>query len=248
MKVHLQLKLASLLYHHAYLFYKPIYFRFKNKKDRNNLELIKSFVKPGSNILDIGSNIGFYSSFLSEIAGANGHVWCFEPDKKNFLHLENTLRGKSNVTLIQKAAAADSGKLKLFTSPLLNVDHRSYPSENAGENYEVEKISIDDYVDGKFNIDFIKIDIQGFESEAFRGMKKTLSENPSTILSIEFWPYGLQQAGSSAAELYDLISENGFQVYRIGEKNLTLFSREDAMSMKVEYYTDCNVLLTRNSL
>ena len=248
MKGDLQLKLASLLYHNAYFLYRPIYFRYKNKKDGKNLELIKTFVKSGSTILDIGSNIGFYASSFSKITGSNGHVYCFEPDVLNFKHLENTLRGKSNCTLIQKAVAASSGKLKIHTSPLLNVDHRTYPLENAKGAYEVEKVSIDDFVGGRFQVDFIKMDIQGFETEAMKGMNHTIMDNPSVILFMEFWPYGLHQAGSSASELYELIHQNEFHAYLINENGLTGFTFEDAMRMKVEYYTDCNVLLTRKVL
>jgi FkbM family methyltransferase len=248
MKGYFQLKLASLIFHHAYFLYEPLYFSYKNKKDSKSLALIKKFLKPGSTILDIGSNIGFYAVFLSEVVGSSGHVYCFEPDVTNFKHLKNTLRNKSNVTVIQKAVADTSGIIKLYPSPLLNVDHRTYSSQNSNVTYEVEKISIDDYVNGKFKIDFIKMDIQGFETEALMGMRKTLSENNDILLLMEFWPYGLHQAGSSSETLYKLVVENGFNIYRIDEKGLTPFTLEEAMSMKVEYYTDCNVLLTRKVL
>jgi len=244
----LKLRLASILFRYAYFIYKPLYFRYKYRKDKNHLELIRKFVKPGATVIDIGANIGFYSTFLSEIAGSNGHVYCFEPDKTNFRHLEKILDGKSNVTLVQKAVAAETGTLKLYPSSLLNVDHRTYASENSKGSYEVEKISIDDYVDGKFKVDFIKMDIQGFETEALKGMNITLTENPDILLFMEFWPYGLQLAGNSAALLYDKVVEKGFHVYRISEKDILPFTREEALTMKAEYYTDCNVLLTRKDI
>jgi len=58
----------------------------------------------------------------------------------------------------------------------------------------------------------------------------------------------LQQAGSSAEKLYDLIAGERFHVYCIHADGLKLFNREEAITMKVEYYTDCNVLLTRKVL
>jgi FkbM family methyltransferase len=247
MKGHWKLKLASLLFKHAYFLYKPVYFSFKNKKDKNHLELIRKNVKAGSVILDIGSNIGFFARFFSEVVGPKGLVYCFEPDTVNFTHLQKNLQG-TNVSLIQKAVAKSSGKITLYPSPLLNVDHRTYASGHSGDGYEVEKISIDDFVGGKFKVDFIKMDIQGFETEAMMGMRKTVAENPEILIFMEFWPYGLQQAGSSAAELYDLVSETGLLVYKIDGKKVIRFSRNDALSMKTEYYTDCNVFLTRKVL
>jgi FkbM family methyltransferase len=244
----LSLRLASLLYTNAYSIYKPLYFRYKYRKDKFNLELIRKFIKPGSTIIDIGANIGFYSSFFSRLTGSNGHVYCFEPDKTNFRHLEKTLLGKINVTLAQKAVAAESGMLKLHPSSILNVDHRTYSSRNSEGGYEVEKISIDDYVDKKFKVDFIKMDIQGFETEALKGMNNTLAENPGILLLMEFWPYGLHEAGSSAEELFDMVVEKGFHPYRINEKDIIPFTREDALSMLKEYHTDCNVLLKRKDI
>jgi len=243
----LTLRLASFLYKNAYFLYKPLYFRYKFQKDKNHLALIRKIVKQGSTVVDIGANIGFYSAFLSEVVGTRGHVYCFEPDKTNFRHLEKNLLRKSNVTPVQKAIASESGIVKLYTSSLLNVDHRTYASDDSGGSYEVEKISIDDYVNGKFKVDFFKMDIQGFETEAMKGMDKTLLENPSIMIFMEFWPYGLHQAGSSAAELYDLIVEKGFHPHRVNEKDITPFTRQEALSMKTEYYTDCNLILTRSS-
>jgi FkbM family methyltransferase len=245
---HQKLKLASLLFKYMFPLYRKMYFRYKNRKDKLHLMLINKLVKPGNKILDIGANIGFFTKFLSDKTGSDGHVYSFEPDEINFQHLKNELRNSANVTLVKKAVASSSGKLKLYSSSLLNVDHRTYPSENSKSICEVDKISIDDFVNGKFKVDFIKMDIQGFESEALKGMNKTISENSDLLIFMEFWPYGLQQAGSSAEKLYDLVTSEKFLVYIITEEGLKLFTREQAMSMKVEYYTDCNVLLTRKVL
>jgi len=254
-----KLKLASILYKYAFPLYRRLYFNFKNKKDRHHLQLLSKLVKPGDKVLDIGGNIGFFTKFLAECVGSTGHVYCFEPDSTNFGHLENELKQIKNVTLIQKAIAADSGSLTLYTSDLLNVDHRTYkpaaltgslqrPKNNYNGSYTVEKIAIDEFVAGRFKVDFIKMDIQGFEMEALRGMKKTLEANHGIILFTEFWPYGLAQAGSSAVEVFDLLTGYGFLIYKVDALKLTRMTKEEAMTMKVEYFTDANVLLSRKEI
>jgi len=244
----LKLRLASALYKNAFPLYRLLYFRFKRNKDRYNTQLIRKLLKPGSNVLDIGANIGFYGKFLSECAGAGGHVYCFEPDAINFGHLQNELKNCSNVTLIQKAVAATSGTLSVYTSDLLNVDHRTYEPDTYSGKYSVEKTSIDHFVKGEFKVDLIKMDIQGFEMEAFKGMEKTIAANPDLVIVTEFWPYGLSSAGSSAAELYDYITGLGFKVFEIDGDTTKLMSREAAADMKVEYFTDADVVLSRNDV
>ena len=40
------------------------------------------------------------------------------------------------------------------------------------------------------------MDIQGYELHALRGASRVLADNPDTNLLLEFWPYGLRQAGA----------------------------------------------------
>lgn len=242
------LKSASLLYRSSYPLYRLMYFSYKNKKDKHHLQLIRKIVKPGNVVLDIGANVGFYSVFFSETAGENGRIYSFEPDPENFRHLKKEIGNQRNVTAIQKAIGSKTGTTTLYTSRLLNVDHRSYATDDYLGKLQAEQISVDDFVDGKFKVDFIKMDIQGFEAEVFRGMKKTIAANNNVMLFSEFWPYGLQQAGSSAAEFFQLISDEGFIVYQTRRGDLVKMTREEAEKMEVEYFTDANVLLSKNEL
>lgn len=244
----LKLKIAAFLFKYAYPVYHFLYFTFKYRKDACNLLLIKKLLKPGAIVLDIGANIGFYSKNLSEATGINGHVYCFEPDETNFRHLRDEMAFSKNTTLIKKAVAADSGTLTLYTSNLLNVDHRTYTPEKFTNKYTVEKISIDDFVMNRFPVDFIKMDIQGFEMEALTGMTKTLDANKNIVVFMEFWPYGLEQAGTSAMALYDFMKSLSFNIYKIEEDTLSPLTKEEVLSLKVEYFCDLNVIASRNEV
>ncbi|MEO8146599.1 MAG: FkbM family methyltransferase [Bacteroidia bacterium] len=244
----LQLKLASLLYQNAFPVYRKLYFGFKNKKDAYNLLLASKLIKPGANVLDIGANVGFYGRHFVKCVGSTGHVYCFEPDVINYKHLQHELKGFSNVTLLQKAVAAESGSLTLYTSDLLNIDHRTYEPEHYSEKYSVEKISIDGFVNDKFKVDFIKMDIQGFEMDALKGMTETLKANREIVLLTEFWPYGLQAAGSSATAVFDFLKQLEFNIYKVADNKLSKLTREEVAVMKVEFLSDTNVLVSRGRL
>src|ERR1035437_453528 len=108
------IRLGKFLYNNAFPLYNGIYPIFKRKQDAMELKLIRSIVKPGFNILDIGANIGFYTKLFSQLTGPTGSVHAFEPETTNFKYLQNNLRANKNVTLINKAVSDKTGPLKIY--------------------------------------------------------------------------------------------------------------------------------------
>lgn len=228
----LSIKLGNFLYKHAFAVYRPMYYGFKKRQDRFEIELLKKYVKPGSTVLDIGANIGFYADILSNLVGAEGMVHCFEPDATNFKYLQKAVGAKKNILLNQKAVGAKTEVLKFYTSPNLNVDHRSYEPEEYESVTEVAAISVDDYLAGHSRkIDVIKIDIQGFEMQALSGMQHCLKNNEHIVLISEFWPYGLRKAGSSINAYFEALVAYGFIVYLMENSALKKLSSADVQAM-----------------
>ena len=65
-------------------------------------------------------------------------------------------------------------------------------------------------------VDFIKLDVQGWELEVFRGMEGLLHASGNAALAIffEFWPQGLRDAGSDPEALLRFLAERGFTIHR----------------------------------
>lgn len=208
------IKVGNFLYKHAFFLYRPLYYTFKNKQDRFEIDLLKRLIKPGAQVVDIGANIGFYAGMISDLCGEKGKVHCFEPDATNFSYLKKACGKKSNIVLNQKAAGAKTELLKFYTSPALNVDHRTYEPEHYASVTEVAAVALDDYLKTySGRIDLIKMDIQGFEMQAMQGMKNCLQQNQDIILISEYWPYGLHKSGSSASAYYQALQELGFNIW-----------------------------------
>jgi FkbM family methyltransferase len=213
------IRLGNFLYHRAYWLYRPLYAAFKSRQDALELSLLKQHIKPGSVVLDIGANTGFYAARLSRMAGTGGKVHCFEPDKQNFERLRAAVKDCSNVTLYNKAAGQRTENLTIYLSGELNVDHRTYKPERYASEETVEAVAIDDLFAGQ-RVDFIKMDIQGYEPYALAGMKATLAANPKACLLTEFWPYGLRHAGSSAERYFSELVSLGFSCRLLGKSGL----------------------------
>ena len=109
-------------------------------------------------ILDIGANIGFYTRILSSLTGPTGKVHAFEPDPVNYAHLRDATRNLSNVTTHQLAVGEMTGKIKLFRSRMLNVDHQTYDNGEFRDHTETDVVALDNFMPVDIAVDFIKID------------------------------------------------------------------------------------------
>ena len=207
--------------------YKVAYFRFKEKNDADEIKLLRRIVRPGMVVYDIGANIGFYAEILSGLVQKQGQVICFEPDGENFAHLERTTRYLRNVRILRNAVSDADGKISIYRSKLLNVDHRTYPVKDYESVDEIGAVNIDNLIDDKQvpRPDVIKIDIQGYELAAFRGMQKLLTEARDLNIIAEYWPHGFKRAGTSALEFYDFFDAKGYRFQVIGEDGLKPLKR-----------------------
>lgn len=228
------IQLGNFLYKHAYALYEPMYGAFKRKQDAFEIQLLRKHIKEGHVVIDIGANIGFYASILSRLVGDSGLVFCLEPDATNFRHLQNRVKNLPNVMAHQKAASAHTEPIKIYTSKELNVDHRTYKPEEYEWEFEIDAVSVDDFLKSQNHsfIDFIKIDIQGYEMQAIKGMENTLRYNPAIKIISEFWPYGLKAAGSSVSEYFAYLVHMGFTVEILDKQGLKSLNAAEVKAME----------------
>lgn len=201
---------------------------FLNKKDREisqtlifdkfwefeESEYFKKIISKGMNIVDIGSNIGYFSLLFSKWTGSNGRVYCFEPDEENYqLLLKNIRYNDANNIILQKKALSDKkGKTTLFIDEINKGDHRiidmiAYTKDEkmGKKKVEVETTTLDSEIPLNEKIDLIKMDIQGAEMLALKGMKELIKKNLKITLLTEFWPFGIKKSGNSPKEFIDTL-------------------------------------------
>jgi len=213
------------------------------KYEPKQVKLIKSIVKKGDTVLDIGANIGYYTLLLAKLVGPTGKVYAFEPDPENFRILKKNvgLNKYKNIVLEQKAVSNKSGKLKLFLSDENNGDHRIYnPSGERKEFREISSIKLDNYFKRKPKIAFFKMDIQGVEPDAFEGMKSILNEKDIKFTT-EFSPENLYSAGRSPLGFIKLLNDLGFSLFdldagtKVGEDTIKKYEESNYFTTILGY-------------
>jgi FkbM family methyltransferase len=186
--------------------------------------LIESEVKPGDVVLDIGANIGYYTLIFARLVGEKGRVYAFEPDPTNFRLLKKNVRanGYQNVIFVNKAVAESSGPLSLYLCPDNKGDHRIFESEDSRSAIPIEATTLDEhFAEYQGKIDFIKMDIQGSEGRAVRGMQGLLRRYHDVKIITEFWPAGLRRSGIEARDYLADLERQGFRLFRIDEDDET---------------------------
>jgi FkbM family methyltransferase len=230
--------IGNRLYEHAFPVYRLCYRAFKAYGDRAERRLLRNILSAGGVVVDAGANIGIYSQFLSRCVGPTGIVHSFEPSSENFRRLQSATRKLVNVRLCQAAVGEFSGRSKLHLSDKLNVDHRTYTSEGDSRRaVPIDIIALDDYFKPGQRVDLIKMDIQGYELHALRGANRVLADNPSAKLLLEFWPYGLKQAGANWIELIDTLERKNMAVCQVTKLGLIPF-RSESVSESPDWYVN----------
>jgi FkbM family methyltransferase len=226
------------IYEYAFPIYRPVYRAYKAYADRAERQLLTTILSPGAVVVDAGANIGIYSEFLSRCVGPTGVVHSFEPSPDNFKRLQSATRKLSNVRLSQAAVGECSGRSKLYVSDKLNVDHRTYTTdEDPRRAVPIDIIALDHYFKLREHVDLIKMDIQGYELHALRGATRVVADNPDIKLLIEFWPYGLTQAGANSADLIAFLEQKGMCIRQLSSAGLVPF-RSDSASESAGWYVN----------
>jgi len=188
-------------------------------------QLIKQHLKAGDVILDIGANIGYYSLIFCQRVGTQGHVYAFEPEAQNieFLQHNIALNQFDNIDIIPKGVANHTGTSTLHLCPDNSGMHRAYPSILCQQTVEIALTRLDDYFAANMPpIDWIKMDIEGFEYQALLGMEKLIKAQKHLKILTEFSPAAMKEAGNDACDYLKLLQAWGFQLYSIDDLNTPL--------------------------
>ncbi len=234
---------VSKLYHYCYPLYYPVYKTWKACSERGERKLFRQSIKPEMTVVDVGANIGVYTRYFCRLVGNSGSVHSFEPDSTNFKHLQKNTRHLSNVVINHSAVGERCGSIKLYISDAMNVDHRTFDSGDGRRSIDVRVLSLDDYFQPGQPIDFIKIDVQGYELSVLKGARRILTENRNIKILMEFWPYGLTKASVVPCDVIELLLSLGFTIRNISESKGLPFDGTGFNPLSARDY--CNLIITR---
>jgi FkbM family methyltransferase len=189
---------------------------------------MKNNLEQGWSCLDVGSNIGYFTELMSRIVGPDGSVIAFEPNPKLYndykkVMSHNDYSGCAPIE-IYKFGLSDNDSKEILVVPISNIGGASvkYNSEHAPAEWDRVEIDLKKYDDlpiSDLSVDFIKMDIEGAEPDAFRGMSLAL-ENCQVIL-VELGPHHPEDFLKEISEKYNMYEISGDKEIEIGTERIT---------------------------
>ncbi|OGF62476.1 hypothetical protein A2926_01980 [Candidatus Giovannonibacteria bacterium RIFCSPLOWO2_01_FULL_44_40] len=188
-----------------------------HKYEADTFSLFKKNVKPGMTVIDIGAHIGYYTVLFSKLVGPSGKVFAFEPDAENFALLCKNTNGLKNVSLVNKAVADSDGEITFYKINQSTGCHSIVTPRLPSQKISVLAIRLDTFLaqNNIAEVDVIKIDIEGGEPFAFRGMDELFSKSRELMVVSEFSPKSLINLQIQPENFLKQIQNYGFSVYRI---------------------------------
>jgi FkbM family methyltransferase len=187
------------------------------------LDVIEPLLSKDDIVFDVGTNIGTVANWLAK---RTKHVHGFEPHPDNLRMTMDqiALRQTDNITLSQTALGSEPGTLQLHVKSF----HGHHSLGNTSTSPTVEKIDVEvDTVDrycssnGIDRIDFLKIDVEGFEEDVLKGAATMLANQCIGFVLFELRHSILTSVGKTAGDLLAHLLDNGYSVFTLTGTTLT---------------------------
>lgn len=179
------------------------------------VECFKQMARPGMVVLDVGANLGYYTLLASRLVGPAGKVVAVEPELINIQYLVKNLleNGCTNVIVAPYAAGDSTKTATLYLSPMSRSGHSLVRPERGGGAEEQQKTvitALDDLLPPDLYPQMLKMDIEGAEPLALKGMERILDDKRLETIIIECNKDYLSKDGLTAEDLLDRLREKGF--------------------------------------
>jgi FkbM family methyltransferase len=191
----------------------------------NTIDVLLKHHRPGV-FYDIGAHNGDWSRILLETLEQDLYIALFEPQVKHFNKLKEFFADKNNKILFNAALGSKAAKGKILgggaSASLLNANELQntiFPgSFNEQSVEETEILVLDELVaQKKLELpDVVKIDVQGFELDVFRGAETVLRNTRYLIVELSFIP--LYQGQPALSTLLAFLEERKFRIVDFGHQ------------------------------
>jgi FkbM family methyltransferase len=193
---------------------------------------LRDYCRPGDVVFDVGANAGALSMLMSRLVGPRGTVCAFEAspriiDKTHFNLVDG---GYTNVQLYYRAVYHTTGEyVTMYPGTHLNDSiYNDYGTEG-GVSFKVETIALDDYCDATgLDPKVIKMDIEGAELDALKGMQRMLARAKPVLI--------LEQSPTDMA-CHEFLVARGYQAIDLGTYKRIKTAADFAAGVNI-----CNVL------
>ena len=179
-------------------------------------------IRPGDTVWDVGANLGLYTEKFANQVGPAGHVAAFEPSPRNVVKLRARFPESRSVTVLPIALGDQPGTATFYSNQSADGTTDSLmPRVQGAVPINVPIHQGDEFL-ARHPPNVIKIDVEGFELEAVRGMRKTLASPNlrSVLIEVHFGILSDRGIQDAPAQLAALLKDCGLAVSWVDASHL----------------------------
>ena len=193
--------------------------------------MVMQRVKPGMTVFDVGANVGDYAILMGRLVGPAGRVITIEAAGSTFAKLTERLarHGCDNVRAFHNAVYSENRAIEFHEFPeeysawnSLGKPQMADPTDQRKlvplERTEVvQAVRLDDFCrdQGVDVIHYMKLDVEGAESDALKGASALLARRAIRFLQFEISKAMLDGMNRRAREVFDILNGHGYECHRI---------------------------------
>lgn len=197
--------------------------KYRWRNDRQELKLIRQFLRPGGIAVDIGAHKGAYLYWMQRWAGHQGQVWAFEPQPVLAAYLRRMCRVWPQVQIREEAVSSNPDGQALLVLP--RGEKGTSPGASLANSSEkdglpVKILSLDSFFQNLAPPQLIKCDCEGHELEVFRGACQLLENyHPALLFECE----ARHRSSSGTQPVFDYLHQLGYRGWRIDPGGVVAF-------------------------
>lgn len=130
----------------------------------------------GDTFIDVGANVGYYTVAAGQLVGPSGRVVAIEPQPQALSILRlNAQNLGANVIVVPSAVSDLEGETSFYIRSA--GDTSSFFPDELAREIKVKVETLDNLCEKLSAVNFVKIDVEGYEMDVLRGARKTLSKH-----------------------------------------------------------------------
>lgn len=196
---------------------------FFGEVEPNVTRIFERLVEPSSIVIDVGANIGWYSTLADRILANSGSVHAIEAVPSTLESLRRNIeRNRAESVVVHQVLCSDtSGEGEIYEYPSLHSGISSMkplPTEAPSKRHMLRMCTLDDLIgDQATLISVIKIDVEGAECAVLKGARRLLGSGRVNALIVEANRERAAAFGSTVEECCKLLRESGaaYEAFRI---------------------------------
>lgn len=203
---------------------------------------IQSVTQSGMTCLNIGANVGYFTSWLLRLTGSSGRVIAVEANPSLIPYLVRNTRpwDGGNLKIVSGAADEKPGLARLYlnewncgdsrlfdpTCVSTGGTHLQHGFEATPPSIWIPAIKMDDEVSGP--VDVVVVDAQGWDHHVLRGMRQLLRDHAPVVLT-EFVPGWIEEFGEDPLSVLEEFESWGYCLH-VPPLNETCCSRNEVLT------------------